>query len=220
MPEVHAHLIRGIRVRSWYSSNLIGWHPNFAGNRPPGNCARVNCCQWWACFCLCRFFHESPMPLVSSCKPSATGAPSVVVSSIIDITHYGSMQMLFGRHVGCMVPRQHTTWEHWSFEGLASGSDVAVTVELETRSPSGWRWVKWEDGVKEREGEERRKAGRSSLIRARLSIVCPARLMEDEGRCQLSCKLRELYTHTMVARLSARRRHTLQTDTYFLQQQR
>jgi len=50
--------------------------------------------------------------------------------------------------------------------------------------------------VKEREGEESRKAGRSSLIRER---VCPARLMEDEGRCQLSCKLRELYTHTMVA---------------------
>jgi len=31
------------------------------------------------------------MPLISSCRPSVTGAPSVVVDS---------MQMLFGNHVG------------------------------------------------------------------------------------------------------------------------
>jgi len=39
---VHAHVIRGIRVRERASSNLIGWHPNFAGNRLAGNRARVN----------------------------------------------------------------------------------------------------------------------------------------------------------------------------------
>ena len=51
--------------------------------------------------------------------------------------------------------------------------------------------MKWENWENEREGEERRKAGRSSL-RARLSRVCPARLREEGGRVQLSCKLREL----------------------------
>jgi len=40
---------------SGYSSDFIGWQPNFAGNRPPGNCACVNCCLWCACFCLCCF---------------------------------------------------------------------------------------------------------------------------------------------------------------------
>ena len=39
------------------------------------------------------------MPLVSSGRPSATGAPSVVVDS---------MQMLFGRHVG-WCPLHHYT---------------------------------------------------------------------------------------------------------------
>ena len=51
--------------------------------------------------------------------PSAIGALSAVVDS---------MQMLFGRRVGwCpgITPFGH-------IEGLASGSDVAVTVELET----------------------------------------------------------------------------------------
>jgi len=55
--------------------------------------------------------------------------------------------------------------------------------------------VKWENGEKEREGEERRKAERSSLA-GRLLRVCPARIWEEErGRCY---KLRELY-HTEVA---------------------
>ena len=43
-------------------------------------------------------FVESPM---ASNRPSATGAPSVVVES---------MQMLLCRHVG-VVPRRHTAWE-------------------------------------------------------------------------------------------------------------
>ena len=55
------------------------------------------------------------MPLVSSGRPSATGAPSLVVDS---------MQVLFGRHVGWFQAR--------SFECLASGNNVAVTVEFET----------------------------------------------------------------------------------------
>ena len=61
------------------------------------------------------FSSVSPMPYT----PSAAGALSVVVDS---------MQMLFGRRVGwCpgITPFGH-------IEGLASGSDVAVTVEPET----------------------------------------------------------------------------------------
>ena len=50
--------------------------------------------------------------------------------------------------------------------------------------------MKWENGEKEREDEERRKAGRSSLA-GRLSRVWE----EGRGRCY---KLRELY-HTEVA---------------------
>jgi len=38
-----------------------------------------------------------------------------------------------------------------------------------------------------------RKEGRQGVVtRARLSRVCPARVMEEGGRCQLPCKLREL----------------------------
>jgi len=39
-----------------------------------------------------------------------------------------------------------------------------------------------------------RKTGRQGgvVTQARLSRVCPERLMEEGGRCQLSCKLREL----------------------------
>jgi len=62
MPEVHAFVFRGIGVRDRYGPNLIGWHPNFAGNRPAGNCAREVCWQWRAWLCLCRFFLESPVP--------------------------------------------------------------------------------------------------------------------------------------------------------------
>ena len=67
------------------------------------------------------FFLESPMPFVSSGRPSATGAPSVVVDS---------MQMLFGRHVG-WCPAAGTT-PLVNIEVLKAGSDVALTVEFET----------------------------------------------------------------------------------------
>ena len=46
-----------------------------------------------------------------------------------------------------------------------------------------------------REGEGREGV----LSRARLSRVCPARLREEGGRCQLSCKLRELLIPVEVA---------------------
>ena len=65
------------------------------------------------------FFPESPTPLASSDRPSATAVPSVVVDS---------MKMLFGKHV-CWSPRTKLLG---NIEGLASGSDVAVTVEIET----------------------------------------------------------------------------------------
>ena len=52
--------------------------------------------------------------------------------------------------------------------------------------------MKWEDGEKEREGEERRKAGRSNLAGKTLESICPLRLREEGGRFQLYCKLREL----------------------------
>jgi len=49
-------------------------------------------------------------------------------------------------------------------------------------------------------GERGRGQGGSSLVsRARLSRVCPARLREEGGRCQLSCKLRELLIPVEVA---------------------
>ena len=61
-----------------YSSNLIGWHPNFAGNRPPGTVhAQTVASDQRASVSV--VFLESPMALVSSGGPSATGAPSVVV---------------------------------------------------------------------------------------------------------------------------------------------
>jgi len=59
---------------------------------------------------------------VSSGRPSTTGAPSVVVDY---------MQLLFGRHISWW-PGTTPLWSILRFEGLASGSDVAVTVELET----------------------------------------------------------------------------------------
>jgi len=57
------------------------------------------------------------MPLDSSGRPSATGAPSVVVDS---------MQVLFGRHLIVWYP---DTTPLGNIQGLAFGS---VTVELET----------------------------------------------------------------------------------------
>ena len=59
------------------------------------------------------------MPFVSSGRPSATGAPSVVDDS---------MQMLFGRHVGWCPGTSPLV----NIEVLASGSYVGVTVEFET----------------------------------------------------------------------------------------
>jgi len=41
------------------------------------------------------------------------------------------MQMLFGKHV-CVFPEPSRSGILNGFEGSASGSDVAVTVELET----------------------------------------------------------------------------------------
>jgi len=42
---------------------------------------------------------ESPMLLASFGRPSVTGVSSVVVDSMLE--------MLFGRHVGLVVPRHH-----------------------------------------------------------------------------------------------------------------
>ena len=46
---------------------------------------------------------------------------------------------------------------------------------------------------KKREGEERKKAGREELSRGQGSRLCPARLSEEGGRCQLSSKLMDLF---------------------------
>ena len=67
--------------------------------------------------------------------------------------------------------------------------------------------MKWENWENEREGEERRKAGRSSL-RARLFRVCPTGLREEGGRVQLSCKLRELLVPIEVAIVTLSDGHT------------
>ena len=48
-------------------------------------------------------------------------------------------------------------------------------------------------------GRERERGQRGVVSRARLSRVCPARLREEGGRCQLSCKLRELLIPVEVA---------------------
>ena len=93
---------------SGYNSNLIGWHPNFAGNGPPGKCTR-ELLTAKGMFPSLSFILEFPMPLASSGRPSATGAPFLVVES---------MQMPFGRHVG------------WCPRGLGK-TEVAVTVEQE-----------------------------------------------------------------------------------------
>ena len=50
--------------------------------------------------------------------------------------------------------------------------------------------MKWENGEKEREGEERRKAGRSSLAGKTLESLL--RETKGGGSCKLRCKLREL----------------------------
>jgi len=64
-------------------------------------------------------------------------------------------QMLFGRHIDI------------DNEGLATGREILTRCcdgwacdSISVSSPSGWRWVKWENGEREREGEEK-KAGRS-----------------------------------------------------------
>ena len=80
------------------------------------------------------------------------------------------------------MSRHYTAWEYEVFESFASGNDVAVTVDLETRflfvvplaevSEVG----EWE---KEREGEE--TVGRQGGVVVSLAIlsrVCPARLRE------------------------------------------
>ena len=53
--------------------------------------------------------------------------------------------------------------------------------------------------MNEREGDAKKEGMEEWSSRARFSRVGPARVTEEGGRCQLSCKLRELYTHTMVA---------------------
>ena len=75
---------------SGYSSNLIGWHLNLPGigrleNVHASTVARGERDS------VSVVFLESPMPLASSGRPSATGAPSVEVDS---------MQTLFCRHAG------------------------------------------------------------------------------------------------------------------------
>jgi len=45
----------------------------------------------------------------------------------------------------------------------------------------------------EKEGRERKEGRQGEVVsRARLSRVCPTKPREEEGRCQLSSKLREL----------------------------
>ena len=51
--------------------------------------------------------------------------------------------------------------------------------------------MKWENGRKR--GRVRKEGRQGGVVtRARLERVCLARLMEEGGRFQLSCKLREL----------------------------
>jgi len=67
--------------------------------------------------------------------------------------------MLSGRHEGWCPDTSQAAWEYvlnaWRLgTGLWQG-DVAVTVKLYLfSSPYGWRWVKWENGGKEREGKK------------------------------------------------------------------
>ena len=75
---------------SGYSSNLIGWHLNLPGigrleNVHASTTARGECDS------VSVVSLESPMPLASSGRLSATGAPSVVVDSV---------QTLLCRHAG------------------------------------------------------------------------------------------------------------------------
>ena len=92
---------------SGYISNLIGWHPNFAGNRLPGNGhastfahgKRVS-----VSVVFCSFVFESPMALASYGRRTATGSPSVIVSS---------MQILFGRPGAQTPPRLVISLKLW-----------------------------------------------------------------------------------------------------------
>jgi len=54
-PEVHARLILKRNACTDKAPIWLVGICNERGKRPPGNCARVNCYQWCACFCLCRF---------------------------------------------------------------------------------------------------------------------------------------------------------------------
>ena len=52
--------------------------------------------------------------------------------------------------------------------------------------------MKWENGKKERDGEEKKEGREEEVSGGRLSRVCPARLKEEGGSYQLLCKLTEL----------------------------
>ena len=67
--------------RSKYSSNLIGRHPNFAGNRPPGT-AHAYTVANEECVSVSVVFLQSPMALPSSGMLSASGTASVVVDTM------------------------------------------------------------------------------------------------------------------------------------------
>jgi len=88
-------------------SNLIGWHPNFAGNRLPGNGQASTFAHGKRVSVSVGFFlfvFESPMALASYGRRTATGSPSVIVNS---------MQILFGRPGAQTPPRLVISLKVW-----------------------------------------------------------------------------------------------------------
>ena len=97
---------------SGYRSNLIGWHPNFAGNPPPGNSAHLKTVACGEHVSVSVIFLESPM---------------LLNSSWCSFVKVDSMQMLFSRHVaGAQIPRRLGI----HFEGMASEREVLTRILL------------------------------------------------------------------------------------------
>ena len=91
------------------------------------------------------------------------------------------MQILFGRHVGWFQAAGNTSLEY--IKVLKAGSDVALTVELETPFLFVVPLVQgeWNEtmGENEKEGEERRKAVRHA---GKTLESQPRELMVEGGR--------------------------------------
>jgi len=126
------------------------------------------------------------MPWASSCRAFATDAASVVVVSML------------GRSVGWCpytTPRR-SAWNRFSKAwrlGARCCFDSWAWDSISVSSSSRWRYVSELGEWGEREGERGKEGRQGGVVsRARLSRVCPSRLMEEGGRCQLSCKLREV----------------------------